>query len=119
MNLKAPEGARHERAVSYRNSWDGNSLSSVGAFRVCLVLRCGWRSRRDDVAYINACRLERRPEIQDRIGYLTRQEEELIVEKRRRIEEMLWAIHEADIGDLWETYEATKVGKDVRSHQGR
>jgi hypothetical protein len=25
------------------NSWDGNSLSSVGAFRVCLVLR--WCSR--------------------------------------------------------------------------
>ena len=25
VNLKAPEGTRHERAVSYRNSWDGNS----------------------------------------------------------------------------------------------
>jgi hypothetical protein len=71
--------------------------------------------REDDVAYINACRLERRPEIQDRIGYLTRQEEELVVEKRRRIEETLWAIHEANIGDLWETYEVAKVGKDGKA----
>jgi hypothetical protein len=72
----------------------------------------GWRSKRDDVAYINACRLERRSEIRDRIAYLTRREEELVVEKRQRIEEQLWAIHEADIGECFETYEATKVGKD-------
>jgi hypothetical protein len=97
VNLKAPEGTRHERAVSYRNSWDGNSLSSVGAFRVCLALRCGWRSTRDDVAYIYSCRLERRPEIRDRIAYLTRQAEELIAEKRQRIEETLWAIHDTDL----------------------
>jgi hypothetical protein len=72
----------------------------------------GWGSRSDNASYVNACRLERRPEIQDRIAYLTRQEEELVVEKRRRIEEQLWAIHEADIGDCFETYEAAKVGKD-------
>ena len=41
--------------------------------------------------------------------------EELVAEKRRRIEETPWAIHEADIGDLWETYEATKVGKDGKA----
>jgi hypothetical protein len=28
---------------------------------------------------------------------------------------MLWAIHEANIGDLWETYEAAKVGKDGKA----
>jgi hypothetical protein len=28
---------------------------------------------------------------------------------------MLWAIHEADIGDLWETYEAAMVGKDGKA----
>jgi hypothetical protein len=72
----------------------------------------GWETSDDDAAYSNACRLERRPGIQDRIGYLTRQDEDLVVGKRRRIEEQLWAIHEADIGDLWETYEAAKVGKD-------
>jgi hypothetical protein len=36
VNLKALEGTRHERAVSYRNSGDGNSLSSVGAFQAVL-----------------------------------------------------------------------------------
>jgi hypothetical protein len=35
--------------------------------------------------------------------------------ERKRIEEMLWAIHEANIGDLWETYEATKIGKDGKA----
>jgi hypothetical protein len=80
--------------------------------RIRAYREVGWGSREDDVAYINACRLERRSEIRDRIAYLTRQEEDLVVEKRRRIEEQLWAIHEADIGDCFETYEAAKVGKD-------
>jgi hypothetical protein len=55
------------------------------------------------------CWLERRAEIQDRIAYLTRQAEELIAEKRRRIEEHLWAVLEADIGDFFETRETAKV----------
>jgi hypothetical protein len=41
--------------------------------------------------------------VKERIEYLSHQEEELILEKRRRIEETLWAIHEADIGDYFET----------------
>jgi hypothetical protein len=41
--------------------------------------------------------------------YLTRQEEDLIVEKRRRIEEQIWAIHEANVQDLYETYESAKT----------
>ena len=53
-----------------------------------------------------------RPEIKDRIGYLTRQDEELIAEKRHRIEETLWAIHEANVQDLFETYEQPKTTKD-------
>jgi hypothetical protein len=53
-----------------------------------------------------------RPEIQDRIGYLTRQDEELIAEKRRRIEETLWSMHEADIGEFFETYETAKTDKN-------
>ena len=43
---------------------------------------------------------------------LTRQQENLIAEKRRMIDETLWAIHEADIGVLFETYEAAKTDKD-------
>jgi hypothetical protein len=67
----------------------------------------GMRAVKNHDAVSNARRLERR-----RIAFLVRQEEEVLAEKRKRIEEMLWAIHEANIGDLWETYEAAKVGKD-------
>jgi hypothetical protein len=84
----------------------------VGAAAHPAYREVGWRSKEDNVAYINACRLERRPEIQDRIGYLTRQEERLIAEKRQRIEEQLWAIHEANIQDLFEIYEQPKTTKD-------
>jgi terminase small subunit-like protein len=72
----------------------------------------GWEMSNDDDAYSNACRLERRPGVRERIEYLSRQDEELIAEKRQRIEGQLWAIHEADIGKCFETYEAAKVGKD-------
>jgi hypothetical protein len=72
----------------------------------------GWETSDDENAYSNACRLERRPGVRERIEYLSHQDEELIAEKRRRIEGQLWAIHEADIGAFWETYEAAKTGKD-------
>jgi hypothetical protein len=62
-----------------------------------------WETSDDDDAYSNACRLERRPGVRERIEYLSHQAQELIAEKRRRIEEQLWAIHEADIGDFFET----------------
>jgi hypothetical protein len=62
----------------------------------------------------NATRLERRRDVRDRIAFLVRQEEEVLAEKRKRIEETLWAIHEADIGDLWETYETT-IGQDGKA----
>src|SRR6516162_9998979 len=83
-------------------------LRALAQPRILAYREVGWGSREDDVAYINACRLERRPEIRDRIGYLTRQEEDLISEKRRRIEEQLWAIHEANIQDFFETYSTIK-----------
>ena len=65
----------------------------------------GWKTSNDDDAYSNACRLERRPGVKERIEYLSHQDEELIAEKRRRIEETLWNIHEAAIGDYIETVE--------------
>jgi hypothetical protein len=92
----ALKNAKYEKYCRLRAS----ALPRIRAYR-----EVGWRSKRDDVAYINACRLERRPEIQDRIAWLARQEEDLIAEKRRRIEEQLWAIHEADIGDYFESHE--------------
>jgi hypothetical protein len=72
----------------------------------------GMRAVKNHDAVSNATRLERRQDVRDRIAFLVRQEEEVLAEKHKRIEEMLWTIHEADIGDLWETYEAAKVGKD-------
>src|SRR6516164_5764717 len=89
---RALKNAKYERYCRLR----ALAQPRIGAYR-----EVGWRSRTDNVAYINACRLERRQEIRDRIAYLIRQEEDLIEEKRRRIEEPLWGIHEANIQDFF------------------
>jgi Terminase small subunit len=77
------------------------------------IADCG--RRRCRAAYSNACRLERRPGVRERIEYLSHQAEELIAEKRRRIEETLWAIHEADIGEFFETVEVAKNDRDSKA----
>jgi hypothetical protein len=74
----------------------------------------GMRAVKNHDAVSNATRLERRQDVRDRIAYLVRQEEEVLAEKRRRIEETLWAINEADIGDFFEPYEAIQ-----RDHTGQ
>src|SRR5215469_2325022 len=81
----------------------------------------GWNAIKDDDAYSNACQIERRPALRARIEYLSRQAEELIAEKRQRIEAHLWAVHDADIGAFWETYEAakTKDGKLATDQNGK
>jgi len=89
--------------------------------RIPAYREAGWETSHDDDAYSNACRLERRSEIRDRIAYLTRQADELIAEKRKSIEEKLWAIHEADIGDFFETYSTIKrdqTGQPERRDEG-
>jgi hypothetical protein len=98
----ASQGSRALKNAKYEKYCRLRALAQprIGAYR-----EVGWQSRTDNAAYINACRLERRPEIRDRIAYLIRQEEDLIEEKRRRIEEQLWAIHEADPGDYFESYD--------------
>jgi hypothetical protein len=73
--------------------------------RTAAYREAGWETSDDDDAYSNACRVERRPGVKDRIEYLSHQAEELIAEKRRRIEEMLWSMHEANIGDYFEAHE--------------
>ena len=87
-------------------------LRALAQPRIPAFREAGWHSKKDDVAYANACRLERRPGVRERIEYLSHQEEELIAEKRRRIEETLWSIHEADIGEFFETYEIAKTDKN-------
>jgi|SRR6516165_2566158 len=109
---RALKNAKYERYCRLRAS----AQPRIQAYR-----EVGWGSREDNVAYINSCRLERRPEIRDRIGYLTRQAEELIAEKRQRIEERLWAIHEANIQDFFETYSTIKrdhTGQPERTDEG-
>jgi hypothetical protein len=72
----------------------------------------GMRAVKNHDAVSNATRLERRQDVRDRIAYLVRQEEEVLAEKRKRIEEMLWAIHEADIGDFFERYDKEVTDKN-------
>jgi hypothetical protein len=70
----------------------------------------------------NAARLERAKAMQDRIARLTRQDEEVLAEKRKRLEEFLWLIHEANPADLWEVAEKIKTDEDgepVLDEKGR
>jgi hypothetical protein len=73
--------------------------------RIPAYREAGWETSDNDDAYSNACRLERRPGVRERIEFLSHQDEGLIAEKRQRIEGQLWAIHEADIGEYFESYE--------------
>jgi len=86
--------AKYERYARYR----AQALSRIEAFR-----KIGNEAALDKTAHNNATRLEKRPGIRDRISYLTRQAEELIAEKRARIEELLWNIHESNIQDFFIT----------------
>jgi hypothetical protein len=74
--------------------------------------KAGNTAKNDHVADANSFRLERKPGVRERIEYLMRQAQERIGEKRAALEEQLWAVLEADIGDFWETYEAAKTSKD-------
>jgi hypothetical protein len=102
---RALKNARYERYCRLRAS----AQPRISAYRAA-----GWQTSNDDDIYSNACRLERRPGIRDRIAYLTRQAEDRITEKRARIEEFLWSVHEADPADYFETYNAIE-----RDHNGR
>jgi hypothetical protein len=79
--------------------------------RVAAYKSSGWNVATDVVAGINAALLENNREIGDRIAYLSRQDEELLRAKRRRLEESLWHQLEADIGNLFETIEVPKLNR--------
>jgi len=84
----------------------GSAQPRIQAYR-----EVGWQSRTDNAAYINGCRLERRSEIRDRIGYLVHLEENLITEKRQLIEQRLWAMHASNIADYFERYDEIATDK--------
>src|SRR5215469_7787340 len=83
----------HERYARLR----ATALPWIAAFR-----KGGNTAKNDHVADANSFRLERKPGVRERIGYLTRQAQERISEKRVALEEQLWAVLEADTGDFWE-----------------
>jgi hypothetical protein len=100
---RALKNARYERYCRLRAS----AQPRIHAYR-----EAGWETSDDDDAYSNACRLERRPEIKDRIAFFTKQAEERIIEKRQRIEEKLWSIHESNIADFFERYDKEVTDKN-------
>jgi hypothetical protein len=93
----------HERYAKFR----ATALPRIVAFR-----KAGCVAKNDHVADTNSFRLEKKPGVRERIEYLARQAQERVIEKRGMLEEQLWAVHEADIGAFWETYEVAKTGKD-------
>ena len=97
--------SKWERYARYR----AQALPRIVAFR-----KLGNYAANDKIAHNNASRLENKSGVKDRIAYLTKQAEERIAEKRARLEEALWNIHEADVGDLFETYEVIETDKDGR-----
>ncbi len=60
----------------------------------------------------NASKVERRKDVQARIAWLTRQDEDVLAAKRRRLEEFLWEIHEANYADFWTTRTAFERDED-------
>jgi hypothetical protein len=98
-----PEGSKrlknnlHERYARLRAA----AQPRIVAFR-----KAGYIAKNDHVADANSFRLERKRGVRERIEFMTHQVEERIAEKRAAIEEMLWAVHEADLADYFETYNA-------------
>ncbi len=93
----------HERYARLR----AQALPRIVAFR-----EAGNIAKNDRVADRNSFRLERKPGVSERIGYLTRQVQDRIAEKSAALEEQLWSVVKADIGAFWETYEVAKTGTD-------
>jgi len=102
---KPPKHSKWERYARYR----AQALPRIVAFR-----KIGNYAANDKIAHNNASRLENKPGVKDRIDYLTKQAEERIIEKRRRLEERLWGLHESNIQDFFETYDTVK-----RDHTGQ
>lgn len=85
---------------------------ALNAHSVAAYRRAGWGGKIYHTDRGNAARLMHRPRIADRIAYLRRQEEEIFREKFRRIEQTLWAMHDANEADLWEVYWTEKRDRD-------
>jgi len=99
---KPLRNARHERYCQLRQLM----RPKADAYRQAFDTEEGYK---DHAANGNACKLERRPEVQDRINFLCRRDDdETRLLKARRLEEMLWTIHEVNVADMWEMVEVEK-----------
>src|SRR6201984_2400546 len=119
MVVNASAGSRPRRNARYERYC---RLRALPQPRGQAYREAGWHSKKDNDAYANACRLERRCGVRERIEYLSLQGEELIVEKRRKLEEQLWGMHEANINDFFEQYAepvTDKQGNPVSDAEGR
>jgi hypothetical protein len=106
------KNARHEKYCRLRAAVQPR----ISAYR-----EAGWHSEKDSDAYANACRVERRRGVRERIEYLSHQAEELIVEKRRKLEAQLWAVHEVNLQDYFEQFAepiTDKSGNPVTDEKG-
>jgi hypothetical protein len=86
-------------------------LRAAALPRIVAFRKAGNTAKNDHVADTNSFRLEKKPGVRERIDYLVRQAEDRIIEKRQRIEERLWSIHEGNIQDLFEVAERAKTNK--------
>lgn len=77
--------------------------------------RAGFKSQNDQAVVGNANRLERNKNVAARIAYLTRQDEEILAEKRRRLEGFLWGVHETNYAGFWEMRD---IAEDVLDEDG-
>jgi hypothetical protein len=77
-----------------------------------VAFRKVYRAANDNVVDANACRLEKKPEVRERIDYLVRQTQDRLVEKRAALEGQLWSVMEADLGDFFETVETARSDRD-------
>ena len=103
-NALVPLGSSPGSKPLKHSKWDRYARYRAQALpRIVAFRKLGNYAANDKIAHNNASRLEKRPGVRDRINYLTRQAEERIAEKRARIEERLWSIHEANIQDFFTT----------------
>src|SRR6516225_5416643 len=80
----------HERYARLR----AQALPRLVAFR-----KAGCIAKNDLIADKNSSRLEKKPGVRERIEYLVSLAQDRIAEKRAALEEQLWSVMEADIGN--------------------
>jgi hypothetical protein len=82
--------------------------------RMLAYREAGFESKDDHASRGNAAKLERSPQVRDRIAWLCREEEEVLRAKRRKIESWLWLAHDMDVADFY--VDAKRVATDAEGN---